>query len=239
MYRYKTGIPSIDQEFQGLRAATNILVLAPSLTYADMIAFKLARPDPGEWTIVMSTDERASDVVDSFKRQGASKSQIGVIDAITKSSVPNVGDTSKIKFVTSPMDLTGMGIKFSRMAEDMWKESVDADPPGPLPPPVRFCINSLSTLLMYTRLEVIYRFLHVITARVKKLEGVGIYVLNSESFDDKTLSTIKQLMSMIVEVKTVDVGMSIQRYFRIVGIQGTSTPWMQFSVIDGQLVVHG
>ena len=63
---------------------------------------------------------------------------------------------------------------------------------GLFPPPIRLCVNSISTLLMYRRLEVLYQFLHVLIAKLKKIEGVGIYLLNSESFDDKTLSLIKQ-----------------------------------------------
>lgn len=237
MYRYTTGIPVVDDHFRGLKATGNILILAPPLSYAEQIAYRLACPAEGEWTIVMSTDERASDVVTALKRQGADKNRIGVIDAITKCSVPTISESARVKFVTSPMDLTGMGIKFSRMAEDMWKESVTMEPPGPLPPPIRFCINSVSTLLMYSRLDVAYRFLHVITNRVKKLEGLGIYLLNNESFDDKTLSTIKQLMTLILEVKVVDVGMSHQWYFRIIGINGTTTQWIQYHIVDGQLVV--
>jgi hypothetical protein len=237
MYLYRTGIPLIDDEFQGLRAATNILILAPPLTYADQLAYKLASPAPGEWSIVMSTDERASDVVDAFKKQGARKNQVGVIDAITKSSIPTLQDTAKVKFVTSPIDLTSMGIKLSRMVEDMWRESAIADPPGPLPPPWRFCVNSVSTLLMYARLEVVYRFLHIITNRLKKLEGIGIYVLNSESFDERTVSTIKQLMNMVIEVRTDEVEMSIRRDFRVLGIHGKTTPWIRYSYIDGTLTI--
>ncbi len=237
MYRYTTGLSIIDNHFQGLRAASNILILTPPLSHAEHLAYLLARPMEGEWSIFLSTDERASDVFTTLKRLGANKNHIGVIDAITKCSVPTLSDTSRVKFVTSPMDLTGMGIKFSKMAEEMWKESVNSDREGPLPPPLRFSINSVSTLLMYSRLEVAYRFLHVITNRVKKLEGIGVYILNNESFDDKTLSTIKQLMNMIIEVKSVDVGMSMQWYFRIVGINGTTTQWIQYHMEDGQLVV--
>ena len=44
MYVYETGIPVIDREYGGLRAATNILILAPPLTYAEHLAYWLACP---------------------------------------------------------------------------------------------------------------------------------------------------------------------------------------------------
>lgn len=235
MYTYETGIPAIDGEYGGLRAATNILLLAPPLSYAELLAYRIASPRPGEWAVAISTDERASDAVDAFRRFGAARNRVGIIDAVTKSSVPTLRDTKKAKFVTSPLDLTSMGIKFSRMVEDMWKEAVVAEPPGPMPPPIRLCLHSVSTLLMYSQLEVTYRFLHVITNRVKKLEGIGIYTLNSESFDERTVSTIKQLMNMVVEVRVEDGEGTVKRDFRITGIRGRTTPWIRYFYDDGAL----
>jgi len=38
------------------------------------------------------------------------------------------------------------------------------------------------------------------------MEAVGIYILNNESFDEKTLSLMKQLMNVVIEVKTEQHG---------------------------------
>jgi len=47
MYRYEIGIPMIDREFGGLRAASNVLILAPPLTYAEHLAYRMACPRAG------------------------------------------------------------------------------------------------------------------------------------------------------------------------------------------------
>ena len=86
---------------------------------------------------------------------------------------------------------------------------------------------------MYRRLEVLYQFLHVLTAKLKKTEGIGIYILNNESFDDKTLSLIKQLMNCVIEVK-VESNISS---FRIQGIRGVTGEWLKFTVTKGQVVI--
>lgn len=238
MYIYETGIPLIDGDYGGMHAATNVLLLAPPLSHAEHLAYRIASPRPGEWTVALSTDERAADVVGAFRKLGADRNRLGVIDAVTKGSVPTVRDTPKVKFVTSPLDLTSMGIKFSRMVEDMWKEGAMTDPEGPMPPPVRFCLNSVSTILMYAQLEVTFRFLHVITNRVKKLEGVGVYTLNSESFDRRTVSTIKQLMSMVIEVRTDEGRVAADHDFRVIGIHGRTTPWIRYFYSDGVVTVE-
>jgi len=233
MYCYKTGIEQIDSVCGGFEAGTNILILAPPMSYADQLAYALIKPLQGEYSIVLSTNERAAEVVDYFKVAGADKRFIGVIDAITKSSTPSIADTTRLMFVSSPTDLTGIGIKFSNMIETIFEGDFSEGEPGLFPPPVRFCVNSISTLLMYRRLEVLYQFLHVLTAKLKKIEGVGIYLLNSESFDEKTLSLIKQLMTCVIEVKMEN---NIT-YFRILGIRGVTGEWLRFTVTKGQVVI--
>ena len=136
-------------------------------------------------------------------------------------------------FVSSPTDLTGIGIKFSNMIETIFEGEFSDGEAGLFPPPIRFCVNSVSTLLMYRKLEVLYQFLHVLTAKLKKIEGLGIYILNSESFDEKTLSLVKQLMNYVIEVK-VEQNIS---YLRIQGIRGVSSEWQKFSVNKGQVTI--
>src|SRR5512138_1456289 len=225
MYTYKSGIAQIDQVSGGFDAGTNILILAPPMSAADQLAYALTKPAVGEYAIVLSTNERAAEVVDAFKLAGADKRFTGVIDAITKSSTPTIADTRRLMFVSSPTDLTGIGIKFSNMIETIFENEFSDGEAGLFPPPIRFCVNSISTLLMYRRLEVLYQFLHVLTAKLKKIEGVGVYILNSESFDEKTLSMIKQLMNCVVEVK-LEQNVS---YLRVLGIRGVTGDWLKFT----------
>ena len=233
MYSYKSGIEQIDQLSGGFDAGTNILILAPPMSYAEQLAYSLTKPLEGEYAITLSTNERAAEVVDYFKLTGTDKRFVGVIDAITKSSTPSIVDTPRLMFVSSPTDLTGIGIKFSNMIETIFEGEFSDGEAGLFPPPIRFCVNSISTLLMYRKLEVLYQFLHVPTAKLKKIEGVGIYILNSESFDDKTLSLVKQLMNCVIEIK-IEQNIS---YLRIQGIRGVNSDWQKFSVNKGQVTI--
>ena len=233
MYSYKSGIAQIDEKTGGFDAGTNILILAPSMSAAEELAYALTKPAPGEYAIVLSTNERAAEVVDAFKVSGADKRFTGVIDAITKSSTPGIADTARLMFVSSPTDLTGIGIKFSNMIETIFEGEFADGETGLFPPPIRFCVNSISTLLMYRRLEVLYQFLHVLTAKLKKIEGVGVYLLNSESFDEKTLSLIKQLMTCVIEVR-IEQNVNMMR---IRGLPGVNGEWMKFTISRGQVTI--
>ena len=182
---------------------------------------------------MLSTNERASEVIDQFKLGGADKHFVGVIDAITKSSTPAISDTERFMFVTNPTDLTGIGIKFSHMIEMIFDGTFSGEETGLFPPPIRFCINSVSTLLMYRKLEVLYQFLHVMTAKLKKIEGFGVYILNNEAFDEKTISLIKQLMTIVIEIKME----RSDNYFRVMGIRGVNADWHKFTIVKGQVVL--
>jgi hypothetical protein len=233
MYNFKTGIAYIDAVSGGFEAGTNFLILAPPMSLAEELAYSLTRPLIGEYAIVLSTNDRAAEVVDAFKVMGVDKRYVGTIDAITKSSTPGIADTNRLMFVASPTDLTGIGIKFSKMVELIFDGDFSDGESGLFPPPVRFCVNSVSTLLMYRKLEILYQFLHVLTSKLKKIDGVGFYLLNKESFDEKTVSLIKQLMTGVIEVK---VEQNVN-YLRIQGIKGLSSDWLKFSVQKGQVVI--
>ena len=233
MYCYKTGISQIDAGCGGFEAGSNILILAPPMSSAELLAYALTRPLPGEYAIVLSTNERAAEVIDFFKLSGTDKRFIGIIDAITKSSTPAVTDTQRMMFVSSPTDLTGIGIKFSNMIETIFEGEFCEGEPGLFPPPIRFCVNSISTLLMYRRLEVLYQFLHVLTAKLKKTDGIGLYLINRESFEEKTLSLIKQLMTAVIEIKVEPDG----EYLRIMGLRGPGAEWQKFAVNKGVVTI--
>ena len=233
MYSYKTSIPQIDQTTGGFDAGTNLLILGPSLSLAEQLAYILTRPLPGEYAVMLSTNERASEVINQFKSNGADKHFVGVIDAITKSSTPAISDTERFMFVTNPTDLTGIGIKFSHMIETIFDGTFSGKETGLFPPPIRYCINSVSTLLMYRKLEVLYQFLHVMTAKLKKIEGLGVYVLNNEAFDEKTISLIKQLMTIVIEIKVE----RSDNYFKVIGIRGVNADWHKFTISRGEVVL--
>jgi len=233
MYTFKSGLAQIDSISGGFEAGTNFLVLAPPMSFAEDLAYSMIKPLTGEYAIILSTNDRASEVIDAFKVMGVDKRYVGTIDAITKGSTPGITDTNRLMFVASPTDLTGIGIKFSKMIELIFDGDFSDGEAGLFPPPVRFCVNSISTLLMYRKLEILYQFLHVLTSKVKKIDGVGFYLLNKESFDEKTISLIKQLMNGVIEVKVEQN----THYMRIQGMKGVSSEWQKFSVQKGQVAV--
>ncbi|HNS82308.1 MAG TPA: hypothetical protein PKL26_01040 [Methanolinea sp.] len=231
MYTYKTGISVIDEVKGGIFPGSNILVLAPAMSSGEKLGYSIMRPNPGEYALVLSTVMRSVDLLDFFSSEKFNRDSIGVIDAVTKLSTPDISDTAQIKYVSSPSDLTGIGIKFSSIVESIFNGEFPPSDQALFPPPIRFYIDSLTTLLMYRKLEVLYQFLHVMTSKLKKMEAIGIFIMNNESFDERTLSLMKQLMNVVIEVKSEQQG----DFLRIRGVPGVSHDWMQFRIHAGTL----
>jgi hypothetical protein len=60
-------------------------------------------------------------------------------------------------------------------------------------------VHSLSTLLMYSDLQTVFRFLHVFTGRIQSVDGLGLFCIDSSAHDDQTLNTLKQLFDGLIE----------------------------------------
>ena len=205
MYKYLTGIDLIDQK-GGVNPGTNILVLSPSFCGGELVASYLAKPRNKEYMIVIATETQSEDLIDFFSENRFDTDYIGIIDAITRTSFTTIEDTQKIKYVGSPSDLTGMDIKFSQLTEEIMKGDFTSDPDQLFPTPIRYCILSLTSMLMFRKIDTIYQFLHVVTSKLRKIGSIGVFLLNSESFDQKSMAIVKQLMNIVIELREGENG---------------------------------
>jgi predicted regulator of amino acid metabolism with ACT domain len=64
----------------------------------------------------------------------------------------------------------------------------------------RVLMDSLSTLLMYSDLQTVFRFMHVFTSRIEDADALGVHVIESTAHDAEAMNTMKQLFDGIVEV---------------------------------------
>ena len=151
IHTYRLGIGG-----EELPAGTSVMVIGPPMSGKDGILNSIVAEGlaSGEAVILITTAETGEKVADRF--QGAKN--LGIIDCMSRPLGLNVADTPRIKRVSGPMDLTGMGVRSSQFLEEFKGSNV------------RLCISSLSTLLMYSSLQAVFRFMHVLTrARVPNM----------------------------------------------------------------------
>jgi len=178
-----------------VEAGTNLLLSGPALTGKKSFAFDALatgiRNDEGA-VVVSNTDGAKRVFEDLGERVDYADRPVAVVDCVTRQQgVNEVRDDTQVRYTSSPVDMTGVGIKFSEILEEFYeKQGVERN---------RVFLDSLSTLLMYSDLQTVFRFLHVFTGRVQSVDGLGLYAIDSSAHDDKTMNTLKQLFDGVIE----------------------------------------
>ncbi|WP_248515898.1 RAD55 family ATPase [Salinarchaeum laminariae] len=182
---------------------TNLLISGPPMTGKRRVAFQiLARgTENGEGVIVVSTKDGAEKVFDEYGSfaPDIEDAPVGIVDCVTKQQgAGDVEDSARVKYASSPVDMTGIGIKLSEFLEEFYDgRGVKRN---------RILLHSISTLLMYSNLQTVFRFLHVFTGRVQSADALGLYVIDSTAHDDQTMNTLKQLFDGVIEVDEDEAG---------------------------------
>jgi hypothetical protein len=65
-------------------------------------------------------------------------------------------------------------------------------------------VHSLSTLLMYSNLQTVFRFLHVFTGRIQSVGALGLFAIDSTAHDEQTMNTLKQLFDGVITTSEDD-----------------------------------
>ncbi len=227
MSGYSLGIKELDELIDNIREGTNLMIIGPPMSRKDELidAMILNSLNSSGSAIVVSTREPGERVLTWFEDNGLNvkDADIGVVDCVTKTLGMGATDTSNIKCASSPVDLTGIGVKISQFFEQMLVKNKKNK--------IYLCINSLSTILMYSNLQTVFRFLHVFTGRIKAANGFGLYVVEDEMHDAQTIATLKQLFDGMIEIKAIGDSYAI----RVVGLTSKPTPWFEYSIEGKQI----
>ncbi|AAG19117.1 MULTISPECIES: hypothetical protein [Halobacterium] len=198
---------------------TNLLVEGPAMSGKRDLGFRVlaAGTDAGESALVVSTKDSANRVIDAFDGVGdAETATLGVVDCVTKQQ--GMGgerrDAELVRYASSPNDLTGIGIELSELLQRLYEQRDSTRN--------RILLHSLSTLLMYSDLQTVFRFLHVFTGRVQSADALGLFTVDGAAHDAKTVSTLKQLFDGVITIQEHDGGFRA----RVLGV-GDDTSWRE------------
>ncbi|MBU2559433.1 recombinase RecA [archaeon] len=231
---YTTGIKGLDILIGEIPLASNILVIGPPLTgkglFARTIMYNgLKNKEAG---IYISTKDSGSKIQDRYVEKGLSLNQYedayGIVDCVSRSLGPGKTETSKnVAMVGSAVDMTGISIAVGQFLEEFWRKKQIKR--------IKVVMESLSNLLMYSNSQTVYRFLHVFTGKVRAVDGMGVYTLEEGMHDSVVVTTLKQLVQGVIEIK--DEG--DKRFLRASGITPMPTEWAEYTIENNEIVVKG
>lgn len=226
MSDYTTGIKELDDAIGGIRKGSNIMLIGPPMSGKEAILNFIMYHGAvvnGNAIVTVTTRESASHILEWFKerKMDLPMSRIGLIDCVTKTLGGTAVENESIKIASSPVDLTGIGVKISQFFEEFsMKKNIQK---------MQLHINSLSTILMYSNIQTVFRFLHVFTGRIKAAGALGIYVIESGMHDEQAVATLKQLFDGMIEIKSEED----KNFIRVVSTSQKPTPWFEYE-IEGQ-----
>ena len=231
MESYSLGIEKLDENLNGIRSGSNIMVIGPPMSGKETIINNIVYHglNEGEAAVIVTTREPGESVVDwfSYNNLDIPIEHLGIVDCVTKTLGVPTSDTATIRRASSPVDLTGIGVKISQFLEDFWmKQNIQK---------TRLCINSLSTILMYSNIQTVFRFLHVFTGRVKASGALGIYVVEDGMHDEQAIATLKQLFDGVIEIRQEnDI-----HYIRTTGMSQKPSDWYEYTIEGAKIVLKG
>lgn len=194
---------------------SNILISGPTLSEKDTIAFDLLAESwsSGRPPFVIT----ATDTADQFRSRFDSLSppnrhveDLYVIDCTE--SAQDADATEKTTCLSAtPADLTGVGICLSKGYNEFGEAGGRV-----------ILLDNLSTLLVYSDVNRIFRFISTINNRVTELGDITVQLLDTDAIDTVNKNKLLQLFSTVIQVRE-DEGKTLYR------VRGeTETTWAEY-----------
>jgi hypothetical protein len=205
--RLESGDNGDTPQLAELEGVSNVLLLSPSIGRAksETCHELLTQTDPASTNVLAITFTKtpAEWVAEWNDHAGIAPARGGIVSVGEPAA--SVDDPSwAVKTVENPSDLTGIGIKLSELLSGIATAAERRDEP------IVVCFDSITSLLQYADLQRTFRFLHVVTGRVKSVGGIGHYHVDPDAHGTQDLATLKGLFDAVVEA-TEDGEVSIQR----------------------------
>ena len=180
-------------------SSRNVLVESPGLR-TDTTAGAtdaIDRPDETNLLVVSYRDDPDAWLQQWRTRAGSLPAELGFVRVgeTTRSAAATGGPTARgtlpmVDGVSDPTDLTGLGICVSEYLE-AWAGNGNR---------TVIWFDSLTTLLQFVDLDRAYRFLHVLSGRVKSVDGRGYYLIDPSAHDDRTIAIFQELADDAVDL---------------------------------------
>lgn len=193
------------------------LLAGPAMSgkYDILIGLLVEGLSNGEAAMFVTTNQDAEAVyTDLMDRAGSPPGRVRMVDCVSEQQAAESAlSPDRVEYVSSPADLTGIGIGVSEQLRRFADEGVQR---------TRLGFYSLSTLLMYAELETVFRFLHVVSGRVESIGGFSVFTLDPTTHDEGTINTLKQLFDGMIELRSNGDDKEV----RLVGIPNRSEEWV-------------
>ena len=185
----------------------------------------------GEPGIFLSTDESPEGIEESMKSLGfnieayKNTDSFRVVDCY---SWKTGGKSSSKYYVSNPADLAtvSMAIENARLGLNKPRLVLDS-------------ITGLTSICSHN-LTFFSKFLQIIVAKIRMIDGIAFFVAAPEAHDQQFTSYLRQIFDGTLEMREDESGKEIKRLLRIFSLKGTKhkTTWTPFEITDKGVIVR-
>lgn len=177
----------------------NVLVAGPTFGGARELALRMmaGELEDDEGTIIVTTDSDSETLLARCRHLGAdfSDGRLGLVDCTGDDPDPDSVRFARVLTVSGPEDLTGIGMRYSKLCSELRAEGADR---------IRIGFHSLSTLLSFGEHRRTTRFIHTITGRNAAIDGLGTLLVDPSVHDSRTLGTVANFCDGRIQVRDAD-----------------------------------
>ncbi|MFH1592125.1 MAG: ATPase domain-containing protein [Candidatus Woesearchaeota archaeon] len=184
--------------FSKIPERSAILVIGPPLSQKDKIFYEIVSKalNNKKTVLFITTDHFPKDVESSLQKNKIlpekyeKEGNLKFIDCYSAQTQNTVSDTAVIKRVPGPLALNEISVALAELENYFYKKNKKQ----------YVFFQSLSTLLMYSTPEAVGRFVQIITARTKNVDGSIVFIIEKGMHDEKVVASMEHLMDGVVEV---------------------------------------
>lgn len=215
---YKLGIPKIRAE---VPSGTSMLLLGDLFSGKDIFSKQFVSEGlkNGEACILISTNETVGKVLDDL-------GDVELENLCIINCIPNRFRTSnhtptpkQVRYADSPADLT-MIMTFTMEFLDLF--SVNKEIKN-----IRVILDSVSTLLMYSNLKTVFKFLHVFTNTLIANNCICLLTMEEGAHDEIEIKAIQQLNQAVIRMSDGKIQM-----------KGFAQFESEYEVVDDEIILE-
>lgn len=216
-----------------LPPGTRLLCLSPPLAGGRTVAHRLIASglDRGEAAVIVSTDRGPDSVRSDVAKHVDASTADGALDRLAVVSCTEAGgrtDDPLVEHVTSPSDLTGIGIAFSSLLDRLDTGAAAG---------LRIVVDSLSSLLVYSGVERVFRFAHAFAGRLADIDAIGLFLLQPGP-NAEQVGTFEGLFDGVLECHETQTGSGTDgsgpiREYRLRGVPDAPADWQPIDPAAG------
>lgn len=181
----------------GFVRPSNLIVAGPPLCGKKEFGMKMLGHglEVGETALYISTSQTAEEVKNYWLNYGLrseweEKGKLKFIDCYSKMLDPQIGDNVSTRRIPSALDLTKLTSTVSELCTHFLLESK----------PPRLLFDSLSSLLVYSSIQTVMRFLHIFMGRLRQQNVLGFFLLEEDTHDQVTFNLLKTYSNGLIKM---------------------------------------